>query len=412
MIGGTVVCWSLAEVGDRSCARILRPHREPASRLAWVGRHRRRCRSSGIIAYLLLGEIRISTDAPRARPRDRRAGCPRPQRTISRGSGSPTASTPRRSRSPAAINGLGPTGGNSARLAADSNVAIDEMVADIDAAKRDRSPLRLHLAGRHQRLQDQGCAASAPPRAGSTVRAAGRRARLAPVHPFAATGASCATSGCRRPGRASGRQSAVDLDPRPGRPSQPSQAAGRRQSHRLVREPERRRPRIPHQAALRALGRHHDAAGKARSRAIANICSCPTGWREGGDDISDLLSRAAGRAGKPAQIVAQVIGTGPTVQFDAMPACFAELIHSARARAGRHDALFRARRAGAVRADLGRPARRRDDPRLAQAQRQPDRRRDQPQLLPGPDRRRREAVRISLRPAPREDDGRRPRRSA
>ena len=30
------------------------------------------------------------------------------------------------------------------------------------------------------------------------------------------------------------------------------------------------------------------------------------------------------------QIIAQVIGTGPTVRFDAMPACFAELIHSAR----------------------------------------------------------------------------------
>ena len=28
--------------------------------------------------------------------------------------------------------------------------------------------------------------------------------------------------------------------------------------------------------------------------------------------------------------VAQVLGTGPTAEFDAMPACFAELIHSAR----------------------------------------------------------------------------------
>ena len=29
-------------------------------------------------------------------------------------------------------------------------------------------------------------------------------------------------------------------------------------------------------------------------------------------------------------IVAQVLGTGPTAEFDAMPACFSELIHSAR----------------------------------------------------------------------------------
>ena len=30
-------------------------------------------------------------------------------------------------------------------------------------------------------------------------------------------------------------------------------------------------------------------------------------------------------------LIAQALGTGPTVEFDAMPACFAELTHSARA---------------------------------------------------------------------------------
>jgi cardiolipin synthase len=49
---------------------------------------------------------------------------------------------------------------------------------------------------------------------------------------------------------------------------------------------------------------------------------------EGGDDISALLTeRAPAAEGK---ILAQVIGTGPTSSFDAMPACFAELIHAAR----------------------------------------------------------------------------------
>ena len=52
---------------------------------------------------------------------------------------------------------------------------------------------------------------------------------------------------------------------------------------------------------------------------------------EGGDDISFMLSEPwpAGRPGA-GKITAQVLGTGPTVRFDAMPACFAELIHSAR----------------------------------------------------------------------------------
>jgi cardiolipin synthase len=49
---------------------------------------------------------------------------------------------------------------------------------------------------------------------------------------------------------------------------------------------------------------------------------------EGGSDISSILTEPA--APGSGMIIAQVLGTGPTVRFDAMPACFAELIHSAR----------------------------------------------------------------------------------
>jgi cardiolipin synthase len=49
---------------------------------------------------------------------------------------------------------------------------------------------------------------------------------------------------------------------------------------------------------------------------------------EGGDDISALLAEPSQPGG--GSIVAQVLGTGPTAEFDAMPACFSELIHSAR----------------------------------------------------------------------------------
>lgn len=49
---------------------------------------------------------------------------------------------------------------------------------------------------------------------------------------------------------------------------------------------------------------------------------------EGGDDISSLLDEPAQEAG--GDIFAQVLGTGPTSEFDAMPACFSELIHTAR----------------------------------------------------------------------------------
>jgi cardiolipin synthase len=50
---------------------------------------------------------------------------------------------------------------------------------------------------------------------------------------------------------------------------------------------------------------------------------------EGGEDISALL--ASNGTPRMGSVVAQVLGTGPTAEFDAMPACFSELIHSARA---------------------------------------------------------------------------------
>jgi len=50
---------------------------------------------------------------------------------------------------------------------------------------------------------------------------------------------------------------------------------------------------------------------------------------EGGDDIRHLLAADEAPPGA-GSVVAQVLGTGPTAEFDAMPACFAELIHSAR----------------------------------------------------------------------------------
>src|SRR3954467_13402097 len=72
-VGGTIV--ALAEVAVFVRA-ILRPHREPASRIAWavvivalpVG---------GVLAYLLLGEVRISLKR-RLRGREIEASLPRP----------------------------------------------------------------------------------------------------------------------------------------------------------------------------------------------------------------------------------------------------------------------------------------------------------------------------------------------
>jgi cardiolipin synthase len=115
---------------------ILRPHREPASRVAWVlviallpG--------LGILVYILLGETNIGRKrvqrsravldslppaAPSSFENDPRFRPEFPDRVA------PLF------RMGETINGFSPVGGNTAHLTADSNAAIDAMVADMDAA--------------------------------------------------------------------------------------------------------------------------------------------------------------------------------------------------------------------------------------------------------------------------------------
>lgn len=111
---------------------VLRPQRDPASRVAWLIATLA-VPVVGIVAYLLLGEARI-TAKRRARYRAIEAHLPHPsekaevRRKLARTAyAAPFALA-------ATVNALPPTAGNRARLAADSNAAIREMVADIDDA--------------------------------------------------------------------------------------------------------------------------------------------------------------------------------------------------------------------------------------------------------------------------------------
>ena len=112
---------------------ILRPQREPASRLAWLIATIA-VPVVGILAYLLLGEARISAKR-RARYAAIEAHLPHPheraevRRMLARSAwAAPFALAE-------TVNALPPTAGNRARLATDSNAAIREMVEDIDKAK-------------------------------------------------------------------------------------------------------------------------------------------------------------------------------------------------------------------------------------------------------------------------------------
>ena len=116
---------------------ILRPHREPASRIAWLVMIIA-LPIAGMIAYLLLGETNIGRRRTR---RMKKVLDAMPDVANASGSSAPDlqARIPERYahlfRVGRSINGFAPVGGNRGRLLSDSNASIASLVADIDAAK-------------------------------------------------------------------------------------------------------------------------------------------------------------------------------------------------------------------------------------------------------------------------------------
>jgi cardiolipin synthase len=115
---------------------LLRPHRQPASRIAWIVVITT-LPVMGILAYLLFGEVNIGKQRV-ARQRRVLADLSALASATPGETAAGEAAVPERyaqlfqlGRS---ISGFEPVGGNSAQLLADSNAAVDAMVADIDAA--------------------------------------------------------------------------------------------------------------------------------------------------------------------------------------------------------------------------------------------------------------------------------------
>src|SRR5438309_2903995 len=112
---------------------LLRPHREPASRLAWIIAILA-LPIAGVVLYLLLGETRISGPR-RTRGKEINARLPRPPGNYERKRDQASDAHWAPFALARTVNHLDATAGNCARLASDSNTAIDEMVADVDAAR-------------------------------------------------------------------------------------------------------------------------------------------------------------------------------------------------------------------------------------------------------------------------------------
>lgn len=116
---------------------ILRPHREPASRIAWIVVIVT-IPIAGILVYLLFGEVSIGRRRI-ARMNRVIASLP-PFAAAAKGDeerfkAAVPAGYDHLFRVGESISGFAPVGGNKATLMADSNATIEAMVADIDAAE-------------------------------------------------------------------------------------------------------------------------------------------------------------------------------------------------------------------------------------------------------------------------------------
>ncbi len=320
MIGSGVVF--LADAGTIMRA-LLRPHREPASRLAWIIAVLA-LPIVGVLLYLLLGEARISARR-RNRGREINARLPRPagnfKCTDEKVGGAHWASFALAQT----VNQLDPTCENSARLAADSNAAIDEMIADVDSAQGTvHGCFYIWLADNNgTKLKD------------AFIRAAGRGVQVR-LLADALGSRRLIRSGHWREMRESGCEVRVALPV--GNPLWTA-IRGRvdLRNHRKLLVVDNKIAWCGSQNAadpeFRIKPRYApwvDVMSRWQGP-VAQQCQYlfVSDWiAEGGTEISDLLTGPGAKG--DGTIVAQVLGTGPTAEFDAMPACFSELIHSAR----------------------------------------------------------------------------------
>ena len=302
---------------------MIRPHREPTSRLAWVIVIII-LPVVGTILYLLLGEARVSaTRKKRGRTIDETL--PRPPHDLR------TMQAMSKSRYDApfdlalTVNGLGPTSGNRASLLPDSNAAIDAMVADIDAAS-DHVHACFYIwldDNNGQKIKD------------SMIRAASRGVTVRALADALGTHRLIRSAHWREM-EAAGVQLRVAL---PVGNLLWTMIRGRvdLRNHRKL---------LIVDGHIGWCGSQNAADPEFRVKPhYAPWVDIMTRWEgpvvrdwqflfvsdwmgEHGEDLSAMIELAPLKS--EGDIVAQVIGTGPTLAYSAMTACFTELIHSSR----------------------------------------------------------------------------------
>jgi cardiolipin synthase len=303
---------------------LMRPHRQPASRIAWIVVIVT-LPIIGIVTYLLFGETSIG-----------RRRVARMQTVLDELPDSPVCDEVPRSESTEryqhlfrlgeSISGFRPVGGNSAQLMADSNTAIDAMVADIDAAAD-----HVHLLFYIWLPDKNGCKIVA-----ALKRAAQRGVQCRAMADGLGSRLMIHKSEHWQAMRDAGVQLAVALPI--GNPLlRPLHGRIDLRNHRKIMiidggitycgsqncaDPEFL-IKAKYAPWVDIMVRFEGPIAAQNQRLFAGD------WMSsGGDDLHELLKRPVATPGDG--FAAQVIGTGPTVRYSAMPETFESLMYAAR----------------------------------------------------------------------------------
>ncbi len=310
---------------------LLRPHREPASRIAWVVVVVA-MPVVGIGAYLLLGEVNIGARRA-ARLHHAQSLLPPPQGDTEHPPAPARPMIPERHqhlfRVGESISGFKPVAGNRAALMADSNAAIDAMVADIEAA-RDHVHLLFYIwlpDNNGIRVADALIAAAGR---GVTCRALaddlGSRTMIRSMHWQRMASAGVHLARALPIGNPLVRVLTGRIDLRNHRKIVVIDDWITYCGSQNCADPEFR-IKAKYAPWVDAMMRFEGPIARQNQHLFAGD------WLPHVDDGIDALLRRPLRPPDPAlgpRLPAQVVGTGPTVRWSAMPQLFEELIYSAR----------------------------------------------------------------------------------
>jgi cardiolipin synthase len=306
---------------------LLRPHRDPASRIAWVVVIVV-MPILGIVAYVLLGEVNIGRHRVE-RVRQVVARMPELDEAAGADAKNVAAHVPERHaqlfRVGHSISGFEPIGGNSGHLPADSDATIAAMVADIDAAED-----HVHLLFYIWLPDNNGCkVAEAITRAaarGVSCRAMaddlGSRLMIRSDHWQAMRAAGVRLARALPIGNPLLRPLKGRIDLRNHRKIVVIDDQITYCGSQNCADPEFR-TKAAYAPWVDAMIRFEGPIARQNQNLFASD------WMAHVDeDLNELLRRpiSAARSG----FAAQVIGTGPTVRYSAMPEMFESLIYSAR----------------------------------------------------------------------------------